>query len=124
EAHLPGEEVDRLVLLPVVLPAERVPSGDVQDLSHEPLGVAPEELVPPGLRTPRRIEPEVRRPEGTQPRDRMAHDSSFPVEDRHRAPGRQPARRGEPWAFRPFFPRASWPAFAARWKRSGSWTGT
>ena len=49
ETHRPGEEVDRLVLLTVVLPAERVTLGDVQDLPDVTLGVGPDELVAPGL---------------------------------------------------------------------------
>src|SRR6267143_735629 len=108
EAHRSREEVDGLVLLAVVLPAERVPTGHVQDLPDVALGVGPDELVAPGLLDAPRIEPDVLPRERSRALDRRGHGSSFPVEDRHRAPARQPGG-GSPRAFRPSFPRASLP---------------
>src|SRR6266446_6599174 len=56
ETHRPGEQVDRLVLLAVVLQAERVARRDVKNFSYILLGMRPDELVSPGfLDPPRRV---------------------------------------------------------------------
>ena len=85
EAHRPREQVDRLVLLAVVLQAERAARRDVKNFSHILLGMRPDELVSPGfLDPPRRVAHIIR-----HDFRRLGHAP----EGSHGALRRQPARQ-------------------------------
>src|SRR4051812_684606 len=107
EAHRPGEQVDRLILLPVVLQAQRVTGVDVKNFSYVPLGVRPDQLVAPRPLDALRSVPHIARHQSAD----FAHASEGSHGAVRRQAGERPEVDGQAGASRsspPMYGRIAW----------------